>query len=275
MDKIPDLSNEELDSILTLVHKRFGYDFSDYARASVRRRVVAYMTRSSVPNAVDLQYNLINDDSCFPRLLQYLTVNVTEMFRDPLFYKTLREKVLPQLASYPFIKIWHAGCSTGEEVYSMAILLKEEGLLERSKLYATDINSYVLNKAKQGIFPLRNMQEYTRNYRSSGGKEVFSGYYTAKYDHVVFDASLKKNMVFALHNLASDGSFNEFNLIICRNVLIYFDKVLQQKSVNLFRQSLCLLGYLGLGMKESLLFNEEKEHFEQSDLKTKIYRRIH
>jgi chemotaxis protein methyltransferase CheR len=274
MDKIPDLSNEELATILTLVHKRFGYDFSDYARVSVRRRVIAYMTRSSVRSAADLQYNLINDDACFPQLLQYLTVNVTEMFRDPLFYKTLRERVIPQLASYPFIKIWHAGCSTGEEVYSMAILLKEEGLLERSKLYATDINSYVLNKAKQGIFPLRNMQEYTRNYRSSGGKEVFSGYYTAKYDHVVFDASLRKNMVFALHNLASDGSFNEFNLIICRNVLIYFDKVLQQKSVHLFRQSLCLLGYLGLGTKESLLFNREKEHFEQIDFKSKIYRRI-
>lgn len=274
MDKIPDLSKEELDNILTLVHKRFGYDFSDYARASIRRRVVAYMTRSSVRSAADLQYGLTNDEGCFPRLLQYLTVNVTEMFRDPLFYQTLREKVIPQLASYPFIKIWHAGCSSGEEVYSMAILLKEAGLLERSKLYATDINSYVLGKAKQGIFPLRNMQEYTRNYRSGGGEDVFSGYYTAKYDHVVFDASLRKNMVFALHNLASDHSFNEFNLIICRNVLIYFDKNLQQRAVELFRESLCLLGYLGLGMKESLLFNKEKVHFEQIDTKSKIYRRI-
>jgi chemotaxis protein methyltransferase CheR len=274
MDRVPDLTNEELDNILTLVHRQFGYDFSDYARVSVRRRVIAFMTRSGIPTAGDLQYNLVNAPPCFPRFLQYLTVNVTEMFRDPIFYKILREKVLPQLASYPFIKIWHAGCSSGEEVYSMAILLKEEGLLERSKLYATDINSHVLAKAKQGIFPLKNMQEYTRNYRSSGGQEEFSQYYTAKYDHVLFDASLKKNMVFALHNLASDGSFNEFNLIICRNVLIYFDRTLQQRSVQLFRQSLCLLGYLGLGTKESLMFNIEKPHFEELDPKAKLYRRI-
>jgi chemotaxis protein methyltransferase CheR len=268
------LSNEALDDILTLVHRRFGYDFSGYARVSVRRRVVAFMGRAGISASSGLQDQLINDETCFPRFLQYLTVNVTEMFRDPGFYKTLREKIFPQLASYPFIKIWHAGCSTGEEVYSMAILLKEEGLLERTRIYATDINAHVLGKAKQGIFPLRNMQEYTRNYRNSGGKEDFSRYYTAKYDHVLFDASLKRNMVFALHNLASDGSFNEFNLIVCRNVLIYFDKTLQQKSVTLFRQSLCLLGYLALGTKETLLFNEARTYFEPWDVKWKMYRRI-
>jgi chemotaxis protein methyltransferase CheR len=268
------LSNEALDDILTLVHRRFGYDFSGYARVSVRRRVVAFMGRAGISASSGLQDQLINDETCFPRFLQYLTVNVTEMFRDPGFYKTLREKIFPQLASYPFIKIWHAGCSTGEEVYSMAILLKEEGLLERTRIYATDINAHVLGKAKQGIFPLRNMQEYTRNYRNSQGKEDFSRYYTAKYDHVLFDASLKRNMVFALHNLASDGSFNEFNLIVCRNVLIYFDKTLQQKSVTLFRQSLCLLGYLALGTKETLLFNEARTYFEPWDVKWKMYRRI-
>ena len=273
MDRITELPNDQLIKILTLVDRRFGYDFSGYARASVRRRVVGFMNRTGIGTAGELEYLLINDEGCFARFLQYITVNVTEMFRDPGFYKMLREDVLPQLASYPFIKIWHAGCSTGEEVYSMAILLKEEGLLERTKLYATDINSYVLGKAKQGIFPLRYMQDYTRNYRNSGGKEVFSGYYTAKYDNVVFDASLRKNMVFALHNLTSDRSFNEFNLILCRNVMIYFDRGFQQKCVQLFRESLCLLGYLGLGTKESLAFNDDARCFEAVDFRWRLYRR--
>ncbi|TDW99845.1 CheR family methyltransferase [Dinghuibacter silviterrae] len=273
MEHLPDLPNEQLDKILTVTDRYFGYDFTGYARASIRRRVAGFMNRSGIRTAGELEYHLLNDETCFPRFLQYVTVNVTEMFRDPGFYKALRENIIPQLASYPFIKIWHAGCSTGEEVYSMAILLQEEGLLERTKLYATDINSYVLGKAKQGIFPLRYMQEYTRNYRNSGGKEVFSGYYTARYDNVVFDASLKKNMVFALHNLASDGSFNEFNLILCRNVMIYFDRTFQQRCVRLFQQSLCLLGYLGLGTKESLAFNDPQRNFEEVDARWKMYRR--
>jgi chemotaxis protein methyltransferase CheR len=275
MEKDSDLlTDQELDGILLLVSQRFGYDFSGYARVSVRRRVMGFMTRAALRSAADLQFALLNDDSSFPRFLQYVTVNVTEMFRDPSFFKTIGEKVLPQLASYPFLKIWHAGCSSGEEVYSMAILLKEAGLLERTKLYATDINSHVLAKAKQGIFPLKHMQEYTRNYQNGGGKEVFSDYYTAKYDSVLFDAALRKNMVFALHNLASDGSFNEFNLIICRNVLIYFDRELQQRAIQLFQQSLCLLGFLGLGSKESLLFSDKKQCFEPWDNKAKIYRRM-
>lgn len=273
MERIPDLSNEQLDKILTVVDRRFGYDFRGYARASIRRRVHGFMSRSGILTTEALEYQLLNDETCFPRFLQYISVHVTEMFRDPGFYKMMRAEVIPQLASYPFIKIWHAGCSTGEEVYSMAILLQEEGLLERTKLYATDINAYVLGKAKQGIFPLRYMQEYTRNYRNSGGKEVFSGYYTAKYDNVVFDASLKKNMVFAMHNLTSDGSFNEFNLIFCRNVLIYFDRAFQQRCVRLFQQSLCLLGYLALGTKESLAYNDDGQHFEALDTRWKIYRR--
>ena len=273
MERITELPNEQLDKILTVVDRRFGYNFSGYARASVRRRVLGFMNRSAIRTCGELEFLLLNDEGCFPRFLQYLTVTVTEMFRDPGFYKALREDVIPQLASYPFIKIWHAGCSTGEEVYSMAILLKEEGLLERTKLYATDINSYVLGKAKQGIFPLRYMQDYTRNYRNSGGKEEFSGYYTAKYDNVLFDASLKKNMVFALHNLASDGSFNEFNLILCRNVLIYFDRTFQQRCVQLFQESLCLLGYLGLGTKESLAFVDGARYFDPVDQRWRIYRR--
>ncbi|HTJ13931.1 MAG TPA: CheR family methyltransferase [Dinghuibacter sp.] len=274
MEKFAELPNEHMDKILILVDRRFGYDFTGYARASIRRRILGFMGRSGIYTASELEYHLLNDETCFPRFLQYVTVNVTEMFRDPGFYKALRENVIPQLASYPFIKIWHAGCSTGEEVYSMAILLQEEGLLERTKLYATDINSYVLGKAKQGIFPLRYMQDYTRNYRNSGGKEVFSSYYTAKYDNVLFDASLKKNMVFALHNLTADGSFNEFNLILCRNVMIYFDRAFQQKCVDLFRQSLCLLGYLGLGTKESLAFNDNARAFEAVDQRWRTYRRI-
>lgn len=221
-----------------------------------------------------LKDRLVRDEQCFPAFLQYLTINLTGMFRDPGFFQALREEVIPQLASYPFLKIWHAGCSTGEEVYSMAILLEEEGLLHRTRIYATDINAGVIEMAKQGIFPLRNMQEYTRNYLESGGKSIFSRYYTAKYDHALFDTSLKKNMVFSLHNLASDRSFNEFNLIICRNVLIYFDRDLQNHAVQLFRQSLCMLGYLGLGEKESLTFNKESKYFDTLNSHWKIFRRI-
>lgn len=275
MNDINEISNEDLDKLLILMNKRYGYDFSDYARVSVKRRTVSFMNGQSIAIMADLLHLLVNDELYFTHFLQYLTVNVTEMFRDPDFYRYLREQIVPKLASYPFIKIWHAGCSTGEEVYSMAILLKEVGLLDRSKLYATDINSLVLNKAKQGIFPLKHMKEYAMNYGNSGGKGVFSNYYTVKYDNAIFDSSLRKNMVFALHNLVSDQSFNEFNLVLCRNVLIYFDRDLQQRVVQLFRQSLCMLGFLGLGSKESLILNEERKNFEQIEPGEKIYRRIH
>ncbi len=274
MERSTDIPGKDLEEILSLVHERFGYDLSGYARTSLQRRIVGFMNKQMLQEPGVLKDRLVRDEQCFPAFLQYLTINLTGMFRDPGFFQALREEVIPQLASYPFLKIWHAGCSTGEEVYSMAILLEEEGLLHRTRIYATDINAGVIEMAKQGIFPLRNMQEYTRNYLESGGKSIFSRYYTAKYDHALFDTSLKKNMVFSLHNLASDRSFNEFNLIICRNVLIYFDRDLQNHAVQLFRQSLCMLGYLGLGEKESLTFNKESKYFDTLNSHWKIFRRI-
>jgi chemotaxis protein methyltransferase CheR len=269
-----ELESKEVDLLLEAVYKRYGYDFSGYSRASIKRRIQRIIEKLKLRSLYELKYQLINDESVFVDFLQNITVNVTEMFRDPHFYKSLTKNVFPQLATYPFIKIWHAGCSTGEEVFSMAILLKEAGLLDRAKLYATDINPLALNKAKQGIFPLRNIKEYTQNYRQAGGEHDFSDYYTAKYDNAIFDQSLKKNMVFSLHNLVSDQSFNEFNLIICRNVLIYFEKNLQDRVIKLFTNSLVILGYLGLGSKESLLFTEVRNHYQSVDLAEKIYKRI-
>jgi chemotaxis protein methyltransferase CheR len=268
------ITDNELQLLLASIRKQYGYDFSDYAQASLKRRVNIFF-RARFNNEYQLLYEFVkHDPQVFAALLQTITVNVTEMFRDPLFYKALREKVLPELSTYPHLKVWHAGCSTGEEVYSTAIVLKEAGLLERTRIYATDINASVLEKAKQGVVPLRSMKEYTQNYLASGGTQMFSSYYRAQKDEAVFDASLKKNMVFALHNLAADQSFNEFNLIICRNVLIYFNKELQAKVIDLFHQSLCSLCYLALGTKESLLFSDVKKHYEPVDANMKIFKRI-
>lgn len=266
--------NAEFDDLLLSIYKRHGYDFQNYSRSSLKRRILRIADKYRLSSLYDLKFRLLNEDEFFTEFLQNITVNVTEMFRDPLFYKALKEKVFPQLATYPFLKIWHAGCSTGEEVFSMAILLHEAGLLKRTKLYATDINPLALHKAKQGIFPLKNLKEYTQNYIKAGGHEDFSDYYTAHYDNVIFDDFLKTNMVFSLHNLVADQSFNEFNLILCRNVLIYFDKPLQDRVIKLFTRSLCMLGYLGLGTKESLLFTDVRNHYKTIDLNAKIYKRI-
>jgi chemotaxis protein methyltransferase CheR len=269
-----EITNDELEEILDFVIKRYGFDFSQYSKSSIKRRVGRIMTNYNLKGIFDLKFKLLNDESFFELFIENITVNVTEMFRDPSFYKALREHVLPQLESYPFIKIWHAGCSTGEEVYSMAILLYEAGLLKRTKQYATDLNPKVLKKAKEGIFDLRTMKEYTMNYNMAGGKEHFSDYYTAKYDHAIFKKELKKNMIFSLHNLVSDKSFNEFNLIICRNVLIYFNQDLQDKVIRLFSESLCHFGFLGLGSKESLLFYHDAKKFEVIDRSNKIFKLI-
>ena len=200
-----------------------------------------------------------------------MSVTVTEMFRDPLFYKSLRKHIIKRLATYPFIKVWIAGCATGEEIYSIVILLQEEGLLSRSVIYATDINQKSLQVAKDGIYTVENMKSYTANYQKAGGTKSFSEYYKAKYNSVMFDKALKQNIVFAAHNLAVDKSFNEFQLIICRNVLIYFNQQLQNKVINLFYESLCPFGFLGLGNKESLLFSDARKHFEEIDNKEKIF----
>jgi chemotaxis protein methyltransferase CheR len=216
----------------------------------------------------------MQDAVYFRHFVEELTVNVTEMFRDPVFFQRLREEILPELARHPFIRIWHAGCSTGEEVYSMAILLKEAGLLQRSLLYATDINPAVLEVLKKGIYPLRYMKQYSENYIQSGGTQDFSRYYTAKYDWVKLDEGLQKRMVISPHNLVSDSSFNEFQLIICRNVLIYFSKKLQNKALQLIDNSLEPTGFIALGGKESLKYSSIASRYKQLPRRQRIWRKI-
>jgi chemotaxis protein methyltransferase CheR len=263
--------NEELKELLESIRFLYGYDFTEYAEAYVKRRVDHFMNANKISSLRALGKALLNQDAFFEQFIQEVTVNVTEMFRDPAFYKSLREHVVMRLATYPFIKVWIAGSSTGEEIYSIAILLKEEGLLERSIIYATDINQKVLQTAKEGVYSMSNMKNYTTNYIKSGGTCCFSDYYTAKYESVLLDRSLKQNIVFSIHNLAVDRSFNEFQLILCRNVIIYFNQSLQNKVIDLFYESLCPFGFLALGNKESLLFSNRKKNFEVIDRKEKIF----
>lgn len=263
--------NKEFKELLESIRFVYGYDFTDYAEASVKRRVTQFMTSRKITEIGKLGKILLQDEKIFEEFVQELSVTVTEMFRDPTFYKSLRENILKRLATYPFIKVWIAGCATGEEIYSIAILLQEENLLNRSVIYATDINQKSLQIARDGVYPLEYMKSYTSNYQKAGGTKAFSEYYKAKYDSVMFDRSLKQNIVFSPHNLSVDNSFNEFQLIICRNVLIYFNQQLQNKVINLFYESLCTFGFLGLGSKESLLFCDKKKNFEEIDKKEKIF----
>lgn len=265
------IKTEELSALLESIKFVYGYDFTEYAQASVARRVDHYIKSNRLSGMEELGKLLLKDEQAFAHFVQEFTVNVTEMFRDPTFFRALREKVLPRLATYPFIKVWIAGCSTGEEVYSVAILLKEEGLLDRSLIYATDINQKALQAARDGVFHLDLMKKYTANYQKAGGKSAFSDYYMAKYDSALLDRSLRQNIVFSPHNLAIDASFNEFQLILCRNVLIYFNQNLQNRAISLFYQSLCPFGYLALGSKESLLFSDKKKHFQEIDRREKIF----
>jgi chemotaxis protein methyltransferase CheR len=265
------INNSELKEFLESIRLAYGYDFTEYAEASVVRRITHFMKGNKIETLAELGRLLLGDEYLFARFVQDFTINVTEMFRDPTFYKSLRENVLPRLATYPFIKVWLAGCSTGEEVYSIAILLKEEGLLDRSLIYATDINQRALQAAREGIFHIDLMKSYTANYQRAGGKNAFSDYYKAKYDSALIDKSLKQNVVFSIHNLAIDRSFNEFQLILCRNVLIYFNQSLQNKVIHLFYESLCRFGILALGSKESLLFSDKQKSFHEVDRREKIF----
>ncbi len=252
----------------------YGYDFTGYSEASMMRRIVRLYSMDKFPSFAEFRYKLRNDSHYLQRVIEEITVNITEMFRDPSFYKVLREEVLPNLGTKPFIRIWHAGCSTGEEVYSMAILLHEANLLHKSLLYATDINADVLEKARKGIFPLSQMKQYSENYILSGGKQDFSTYYAANYDGAKFDESLSgSRMIFSQHNLVSDSSFNAFDLILCRNVLIYFDKDLQNRALKLFDESLGRLSYLALGSKETLKFSPIISNYKQIT-KEKIWRKM-
>lgn len=262
---------DELRQFLESVRFVYGYDFTEYSEASVKRRIQAFMDAKKISSLKELGKMVLKDDAAFEQFVQDITVNVTEMFRDPLFYKSLRKHVVGRLATYPFIKVWVAGCSTGEEVYSIAILLKEEGLLDRSVIYATDINQQALQTAREGITSIDHMKTYTENYIKAGGKNAFSDYYKAKYNSVLWDKTLRQNIVFSVHNLAMDRSFNEFQLILCRNVLIYFNQSLQNRVINLFYESLCVFGFLALGNKESLLFSDKRKYFEEVDKREKIF----
>ncbi len=268
------MNDVELELLLNELFDRYGYDFTNYAKASLKRRLNRLMVVDRFPSFAELFYKVSNDPSYLNTIVEAMTVNVTEMFRDPLTFKKIREDILPVLATHPFIRIWHAGCSTGEEVYSMAILLKEANLLHKSLLYATDLNSTVIQNVKTGIFPLTQMKLYSENYILSGGKQDFSSYYTAKFNWAIFDQTLKEKMIVSTHNLVSDRSFNEFQMILCRNVLIYFDKALQEKALTLFDESLDKLGYLVLGSKETLHFSHIAGKYKQVDPKEKIWRKM-
>ena len=269
-----DLEHLEIELLLEGVFRHYGFDFRSYAYASIRRRLWKRVEGEGLRTISDLQARILHDADAMERLLLDLSVNVTAMYRDPGFYREFREKVVPLLRTYPFIRIWHAGCSTGEEVFSMAILLEEEGLYDRARLYATDINDVVLQRAKQGIFPLDRMQEYTDNYIKAGGTRSFSEYYTAKYDGALFAPSLTRNVVFSQHNLVTDRSFSEFHVIFCRNVLIYFDKTLQNRVHRLFYESLVMFGILALGSKESLKFSQFEPCYEKLSATEKLYKKV-
>jgi len=267
------IDNEQVEMLLNDVLEAHGYDFLEYSHASIKRRITRLYSLDSFVSFAEFRYAVKTDKQYFKRFLEEITVNVTEMFRDPTFYKSLRNDVLPALGTYPFIRIWVAGCSTGEEAYSLAILLKELNLLNKSLIYATDINPSVLEKAKKGMFPLNYLKGYSENYVQSGGQKDFSSYYTANYSLVKFDESLSSKMIFSTHNLVSDHSFNEFQLILCRNVLIYFDKDLQHKVFQLFDNSLEKLGYLALGSKESLDFWANAKDYKRIK-NEKIWRKL-
>lgn len=264
----------EIEMLLEAIFRLYGHDFRNYAYSSIRRRVWHRVHAEHLETITGLAERVIHDRSCMDRLLTDMTIHVTEMFRDPEMFHTFRTEVVPILRTYPFIRVWHAGCSTGEEVYSMAILLHEAGLYEKTRIYATDTNADVLNIAREGVFPLERMQHYTRNYMEAGGSEAFSDYYTARYNSIIFHSFLKKNMVFGQHNLVTDGSFNEFNVILCRNVMIYFNKDLQDHVHRLLYNSLSMFGILNLGTKESINFTSHADDYEDLDSHNRLYRKI-
>ena len=263
----------ELRLLMEAIYLKYSYDFRDYSRASQKRRVLYALGQFDCPTISALQSRVQHDPAVFLQLLQYLTIPVSEMFRDPGFFLALRQQVVPHLQTYASLKIWIAGCSTGEEVYSLAILLREEGLLERSLIYATDINPASLEKARQGIFALGSIKGHTANYQQAGGKRAFSDYYTAAYEAAIFDKTLRENITFADHSLATDSVFSETQLVLCRNVLIYFNKRLQDRALGLFHDSLGYRGFLALGSKESLDFSDYSAHFEPLVRAERIFRK--
>lgn len=271
MDRVTDI---ELRLLLEALYQRFHHDFRGYARSSLRRRLAVAMDRFACGNLSQLQHRLLHEDALLPDLMDVLTVQVSGMFRDPPYYRALRRRVVPLLRTYPSLKVWVAGCSTGEEAWSMAILLKEEGLLDRTLIYATDINTRALEKACAGIYDIDRISGFSRNHRLAGGHGSLSAHYTASYGKAVFDRSLRAHMIFADHSLTTDSAFSEVHLISCRNVLIYFSRELQDRAIGLFTDALCYRGFLGIGSSESLRFSALADRYLEVDADNRVFRKV-
>jgi chemotaxis protein methyltransferase CheR len=267
------LEKIEIELLLQGIRRRYGYDFTHYSPASLKRRLISARDQAQAGRFTEMLDKVLHNEAAFDQFLKHMSVTVTDMFRDPSFYNALRKKVIPALRTFPFIKIWHAGCATGEEAYSMAILLHEEDFLSRAHIYATDFNKHSLDTALKSVYPSEKLECYAENYKNSGGRANFSDYYSSGYDLIKLKDFLKERITFSYHNLVTDGVFGEMNIIFCRNVLIYFDKELQGRALNLFSDSLRHGGFLCLGNKETLNFTEVKDKFEAADTLQKIYRK--
>jgi chemotaxis protein methyltransferase CheR len=263
----------ELRLLLDAIYLKYHYDFRGYAEASLKRRLRTALGQMRCATLSQLQDRVLHDPDAFPELLRFLTVPVTEMFRDPSYFRALREQVVPLLRTYPSLRVWVAGCASGEEVYSLAILLREEGLLSRTIIYATDINPVMLERAQAGVYEISRLPAFTGNHRKSGASTSLSDYYTAAYDRAVFDKSLRQNIVFSDHSLATDSVFAEVHLVSCRNVMIYFDRALQNRALGLFRDAVCRRGFLGLGAKESPRFSAHADAFVDFAREERIFQR--
>lgn len=263
----------ELELFIQALYYQYGYDFREYSRAHLKRRVLYRMSVENLSSISVLQDKILHNKDFFYKIIGDFSINVTEMFRDPSFYRKIKEKVIPILKTYPYLKIWHAGCSTGEEVYSMAILLKEEGLLEKTQIYATDFSESALEIAKEGIYPMDLLKKYSINYHKAGGSKNLADYYSSMYGYAKFDHDLRKKIVFSSHNLVNDGVFGEMHMIICRNVLIYFNRTLQERVLELFEESLVRGGILGVGSKESISFTSIEKNFEEISANGKLYKK--
>ena len=271
--KKSEIEQVEIDLLLEAIYRRYGYDFRSYARASIERRTRQFLSGSGCVSISEMIPKVLRDKEFFSRLARCFSISVTELFRDPFVYRAVREKVVPLLRTWPHVKVWHAGCATGEEVYSLAIVLKEEGVYDRTTIYATDFNDEALGKAREGVYEIRNLQEATRNYQQTGGKTSFSEYYHARYGVAAMDSSLKERITFASHNLASDSAFGEMHMVFCRNVLIYFNRDLQNRALEIFTESLVHGGFLCLGTKEDIRFTDVHDKYETVDSKARIYKK--
>ncbi|MCK6605553.1 MAG: protein-glutamate O-methyltransferase CheR [Ignavibacteriaceae bacterium] len=267
------LENIELKLLLEAIYDRYGYDFRNYAKASLLRRTRLFMDKAGMKRIADLIPAVLHEENVFLSLVHHYSITVTEFFRDPSVYRTIIERVFPVLQTYPYLKVWHAGCATGEEVYSLAILLGENGLYERSTIYATDFNDMALEKSKEGIYNIEHIKQSTVNYQKSGGKSSFSEYYSARYESVMINKDLRKNITFANHNLVADGVFSEMQLVICRNVMIYFNKELQNRVLEVLTESLNPGGFLCIGTKESIAFSSVASQYNEIDASARIYQK--